>query len=72
METNKPAVIFISAIMITQFIFFALKTYDIISWRWLWIFSPLWIPYILLMIASVILVIYLSICNMKKHFSKKE
>ena len=41
-------------------LFIALKLTGVISWSWLWVLSPLWIPLALLMIVGVIaLIIYL-------------
>ena len=40
--------------------FFLAKIFDKIDWSWWWVFSPLWIPAIILgLIFIVILIIYL-------------
>lgn len=40
-------------------LFIALKLTGVISWSWLWVLSPLWIPLVLLLlIAIVALIIY--------------
>ena len=39
-------------------IFIVLKLCKVINWRWLWVLSPLWISFILLIIA--LLVIYIK------------
>ena len=47
-------------------IFIVLKLLDIITWSWLWVLSPFWIPFII----GIILVI-LSIIFGKKIFTLK-
>ena len=34
--------------------FFFAKIYDKIDWRWWWVFSPLWIPAALVIIALIV------------------
>ena len=44
------------------FIFIVLKLLDVITWSWLWVLSPFWIPFVIgiVVILSIILVkIYL-------------
>ena len=36
-------------------LFIALKLTGCISWSWLWVLSPIWIPIALLLVLSVIL-----------------
>lgn len=35
--------------------FIVLKLCKVINWSWLWVFAPLWIPIVIVIIASVIL-----------------
>ena len=42
--------------------FIVLKLCGVITWSWLWVLSPLWIP---LAIAAVCFVLYLIFCNFK-------
>lgn len=50
--------VFINLLQVT---FIALKLFNIISWNWLWVLSPLWIVmglvYILYLLFSIILFI---------------
>lgn len=40
-------------------LFIALKLTGVISWSWLWVLSPLWIPLVLLLLIAVVaLIIY--------------
>ena len=64
METNKKVTIqLVSPVAVILFIlFFLAKIYDKIDWSWWWVFSPLWIPFaILLGILSIIGLFYLII-----------
>jgi len=64
METNKKVTIqLVSPVAVILFIlFFLAKIYDKIDWSWWLVFSPLWIPFaILLGILSIIGLFYLII-----------
>ena len=37
--------------------FFIAKIYDKIDWSWWWVFSPLWIPAALIIIALIVILI---------------
>ena len=37
--------------------FFFAKIYDKIDWSWWWVFSPLWIPATLVIIALIVILI---------------
>ena len=37
--------------------FFFAKIYDKIDWNWLWVFSPLWIPILLVIIFLLVILI---------------
>jgi len=37
--------------------FFFAKIYDKIDWSWLWVFSPLWIPMLLVIIFLLVILI---------------
>ena len=42
--------------------FFFAKIYDKIDWSWWWIFSPLWIPIVIVTIIGIIITLaYLAI-----------
>lgn len=46
-------------------VFIVLKLLDIITWSWLWVLSPFWIPFI------IGIVIILSIILVKSYLRKK-
>ena len=46
-------------------IFIVLKLLDIITWSWLWVLSPFWIPFI------IGIVVILSIILVKSYLRKK-
>lgn len=64
MENNKKITIqLLTPLSTILFIlFFLAKIFDKIDWSWWWVFSPLWIPFaILLGILSIIGLFYLII-----------
>lgn len=38
------------------FIFLTLKLCNVISWSWLWVTAPLWIPILLVVVGFIIIV----------------
>jgi Transmembrane Fragile-X-F protein. len=38
-------------------LFIGLKLGKVISWSWLWVLSPLWISFVLLLVIAIIIVI---------------
>lgn len=44
MEKEKHSLIGLSFTQILTLIFIVLKLTDCITWSWLWVLSPLWIP----------------------------
>ena len=66
MSTNKNVNIRFGGNLFTTLglIFIVLKLLDVITWSWLWVLSPFWIP---LIIVSVIL----SIIFGKSYLHKK-
>ena len=44
MEKEKHSLIGLSFTQILALIFIVLKLTDYITWSWLWVLSPLWIP----------------------------
>ena len=39
-------------------VFLVLKLVGVISWSWWWVFSPLWIPFILFLIILGVIVLF--------------
>lgn len=66
MSTNKNVNIRLGGGFFTTLglVFIVLKLLDIITWSWLWVLSPFWIPFVI----GIILVI-LSIIFGKKLFT---
>jgi len=60
METNNkinigcswpiPVIVFLA--------FFFAKIYDKIDWSWWWVFSPLWIPLLFIIIITIVIIIF--------------
>ena len=71
MEINKPAVVVLSIIFISQLTLFILKLTNTINWGWLWILSPLWIPYAIINLIGISIIIYLLTYNIKERIFKK-
>lgn len=42
-------------LVILEFIIVFLKFFDVVSWPWLWVLAPIWVPFV---IVSVIAIIY--------------
>jgi len=40
-------------------IFIALKLCNVINWSWLWVLSPLWLPFSIVMVCLVVALIIL-------------
>lgn len=38
-------------------LFIALKLLDVISWSWLWVLSPLWVTYSIILVVAIIIAI---------------
>ena len=57
--TNKNIQIgCISPLTVVVFLaFFFAKIYDKIDWNWWWVFSPLWIPVALVIIALIVILV---------------
>jgi len=47
----------LSLLSILTLIFLALKLTDNIDWNWLWVFSPIWISWIIVVILFIIFLI---------------
>ena len=64
-DINYTSLTFLSLIL-----FVGLRLFDIISWSWWWIISPIWIPWALLFLAYFIIKImaYLLIGHNKKYY----
>lgn len=61
MSTNNQTTSGISVGFLTL-IFFVLKIFNVITWSWWWVFSPLWLPIVLgfcfVIIATIFYIFY--------------
>ena len=73
MKTNNiTAMLSFLVIILTQAVFLILKSLSVIQWSWLWVFAPLWIPYVTLIILGVLLVLLILIPTIKERIFKDE
>lgn len=64
-KTTSGGIGFGSALLLT---FIILKLVGVIDWSWWWVLSPIWIPVVLLMAASILLIVVYRIV---KYFRLK-
>lgn len=64
-KTTSGGIGFGSALLLT---FIILKLVGVIDWSWWWVLSPIWIPVVLLMAASILLFVVYKIV---KYFRLK-
>jgi len=53
---KKEAKLFILCVALTA-VFTILKTFGAISWTWIWVLSPLWVPIVMAFFVAVIVII---------------
>lgn len=41
-------------------VFIVLKLCHVINWSWIWVLSPIWIPVVLIMIFSIIMIVIMN------------
>lgn len=46
-------------------VFIVLKLCGVISWNWVWVLAPIWIPWVLLLLALIITLIIAAIGDKK-------
>lgn len=71
METNKCAVFAFCLIGFAQFVLLLLKAMNIIQWNWIWVIAPMWIPYIVSLVAGITMIIYVLLLKIKERNYKK-
>ena len=64
-KTTSGGIGFGSALLLT---FIILKLVGVIDWSWWWVLSPIWIPIVLLLAASILLIVVYRIV---KYFRLK-
>lgn len=52
-------------------VFIVLKLTDVINWSWLWVLSPLWIEFIMILILVVIIELFQNNNRSKRNRSDK-
>jgi hypothetical protein len=57
----KTSTIKISPIIILTLIFINLKLMGIVDWTWLWVFSPVWLPWVIVFSIMIIYLFFLGI-----------
>lgn len=55
----KTRIIKITPVIVLTLIFINLKLMGIINWSWLWVFSPLWLPWVIVFSIMVIYLLFL-------------
>ena len=48
-------------------VFIVLKLTGYIAWSWLWVLSPIWIPFALILVVAIIAAIFYFVFERKKH-----
>lgn len=71
MEFDKPTVCAILIIGISQIVLIFLKLLNIVNWSWLWILAPLWMPYLAILFAGSLLIVYLLMYRIKERLNKE-
>ena len=64
-KTTSGGIGFGSALLLT---FIILKLVGVINWSWWWVLSPIWIPVVLLLAVSILLIVVYRIV---KYFRLK-
>ena len=56
-DAKRPSALGCGSIFLMTIVFIVLKLFKVISWSWLWVFSPLWISvalfFVLILVALV-------------------
>lgn len=47
-------------------VFFLAKIFNLITWSWIWVFSPLWIPTVIALVFFILYLIILTIRTLWK------
>lgn len=68
MQNCSTGDIFVTALFIT---FLVLKLCKVITWSWLWIFAPFWVPLVIFLAMVIVMILYDSCEVMVKHFQIK-
>lgn len=48
-------------------VFILLKLFGFVEWSWLWVFSPIWLPIVFVLILIVVYLIVIPISNFFKE-----
>lgn len=65
-ESSQPIVISApSFCTLLAILFIALKLIGVITWSWLWVLSPIWIPFAIAVVIFLVAFIYFAITDKK-------
>ena len=59
-ETNKKSSAGIGFCGALTIAFIVLKLLKVISWSWIWVLSPIWIPGLIAIIAIILMIMFFS------------
>lgn len=48
-----------------------LKALGYITWAWIWVFSPIWIPYAVLLVIGLVLLLVLGVLTIIDNYDKR-
>lgn len=55
-----------SGVMLLTITLVLLKAFDKLDWSWWWVFAPLWLPTLFILVCILILVILLALAELMK------
>ena len=61
-QKRTPFLVIVSWVL--AIVFMVLKLCKVIEWQWAWVFSPLWIRYVIFLVCNIIL---LFLNRIEKH-----
>ena len=67
MKTNFSAILSIMLFVMLSIVFAVLKIIGVIAWSWWWVFAPVWIPSVFVLIAVVCVALTIVVSDLKTH-----
>ena len=71
MEVDKSTAGTIMFLVLAQLTLLCLKGFNVVNWSWLWILTPLWLPYAAILFAGSMLIFYLMAVKIRERFHKE-
>ena len=62
----------VSASFLLVLSFLVLKLTGVISWSWWWVFAPIWVPYLLIVLVMIAIIVVTVIKSLLKFEKEKE